>query len=436
MTGDLILSVAGRWFGLQEGTWQALPERPPLSARSMVFTDVETVSGVMAVGAKPQFAAAVIGKRLRAEGLVDGDVHVLITRVLAVGGGCRALYAAVPVPAWQQLFGWLEREAAIGLVYTANAAMQALSARHDAVLYRSARQLRLLISGSEILEHYTATAYSDDPDDLDAALQNLLEQVPGTWASGSDKPSVLWCDLLAPTGADAMDADTRLVARFAAALGVEVEVAPSVQFAHGSAMLRTAAPFMAAALSWRRAANPLPVRLAAVADRYHRAAASAIALVAIGMLALAGFWSAHGWRLNEQAQQVRAQTLQVVQRSAGAGVSPEAALAAQAPLIAFVESLDSAQRSPDPLSFMQDLRLAGGTGVRVLRVRLSAGGAFRIEGVPVAGMGGERALSQFLQSLVSRGYQVNTEDPGNQSAQPGFFSYTVRPIGIAAGMKQ
>ena len=58
-----------------------------------------------------------------------------------------------------------------------------------------------------------------------------------------------------------------------------------------------------------------------------------------------------------------------------------------------------------------------------------------ISGVPLSDAGSERALSGFLAALRAAGYQATAEDPGNQTQQPGFFSYSVRRIAQVSGVK-
>lgn len=431
MKPALILSINGTWYNHNGEAWEVSPERPHLTQQSHILSDFDNApSGVMAVDSQPDFAAAVIEKNLRSEGMVDGDVHVLTHRILPAGGGSRVLYTAVPVAAWQTTFAWLENQASVSLLFSIEAAMLALAQRHDAVLCRIGRQFRFLVSQPSALIYLSATAFSDDPDDLDTALLNLTDQVRIQWHPPHEKMSVYWCDLLVP----GQDDGTRFHAAMRQRLGAGIELAPVTCFASAGGELRTAAETMMRALSWRAAANPWLDRIAAAADRYSIPIAATTALFGIGLLAVAGSWATQTMQLRAQEEHLREEIAGITRRNAGMDITPANLLAGHAATLGFLDALADAAASPDPLGFLNDLRKAANQRVRIMRVRLLSGeGGFKVDGVAVGDDG--TALSGFLAALRAGGYQANAEDPGAQAQQPGFFSYSVRRLAEASGAK-
>ena len=427
MTFPLVLCVDGAWYARHDGTWALAPEYPRLKPQSRILSDFNHApSGLMTVDSRPDFAAAVIEKHLRSEGLVDGEAHVLAHRIIAAAATSRVLYTAVPIATWQANFAWLNQQASLGLLFSIDAAMLGLAQRHDAVLCRIGRQFRFLVSRPSTLIYLSSTAYSDDPDDLETALLNLAEQVRTQWPSRDEKMALYWCDLLAPDQSDA----SHLHALLGQRLEVGITLAPVERFDCGSGPLRSAAQAMLETLAWHVAENSWFDRVAAASARFSKPIAALTAAFGMVLLAIAGFWTSQTMQMAEQEKHARDEVAQIEQRNLGMDAPPAALLAPYAETLGFLDVLDGAVASPDLLGFLDDLRQAAGHSVRIMRVRLMAKeGSFRIEGVPASDIGAERALSGFLASLRSAGYQVHAEDPGMQAQQPGIFSYSLRRIG-------
>ena len=179
MKPSLLLALQDSWLSCRDGVWQEHTEFPSLAAGTSILTDFGNAPfGVMPVDTRPDFAAAVIEKTLRSEGLVDSEVHMLPHRIFSVGGGSRVLYTAVPLSQWQQVHAWLSTHTSIHLLFSLETAMLALAQKHDAVICRIDRQFRLLVSNSTNLISISVNAFSDDQDDIETALNNLCDQAP------------------------------------------------------------------------------------------------------------------------------------------------------------------------------------------------------------------------------------------------------------------
>jgi hypothetical protein len=434
MKTPLILSIQGVWYSCHGDNWSMATEPPALSPKSRVLSDFENAPcGVTAVDAQPDFAAAVIEKKLRTEGLVDGEAHVLTHRMIRAGGGSRVLYTAAPISNWQATFTWLERQPSVGLLFSVESTLLALAQRHDAVLCRVGRQFRLLVSKPDTLIFLSVTAFSDDPDDVETALLNLVEQARQQWSPRHDKMTLLWCDLLAPAQADAAPFHELIRQR----LGVAIQLAPSVVIETPSGDLNTAASYMVDAVNWRAAANSWTDRLAAAADQFSLPVALVTAACGVALMLVAGFWTTQTLQLESQASHLRDEVAAISERNAGMDIPAAALLARHANTLGFLGSLATAQSSPDLLSFMEVLRGASDQRVRVMRVRTLSGeggtAGFQVDGIPLNANSPERSLSGFLGALRAKGYHSTSEDPGYQSQQPGFFSYSIRRVDLTAG---
>lgn len=425
MKPALIMSLEGVWYVFQNGAWQVFQKRPELAGTSRILTDFDGApAGVMTVDTKPEFAPSMIEKRMRSEGLVDGESHILSHRLIYAGGSCRVLYTAVPIGNWNEMFAWLGDESSLGLVFSIEATMLSLARRHGAVMCRAGRQFRFLVSTAGRLAYVTTTAFSDDPDDLDIALASLMDHADSKPRLSEDHvSSVYWCDLLATESDDG----SRLVGQFAQRMGVKVEVAPVKRFDSPAGPLRTAADSMMDAVSWQAAANPWKDRVAAGLDQSRGLIAVAVALVGLGLFSVAAAWTTQAVQMQARAEQLDQEANAISRRIAGQDVSPSQLLASHVPTISFLDNLERATNSTNPLAVLDAVRQAADKRVRVMRVQLvSRDGVFRVDGMPLDGSRTDVALSGFLSALKNAGYRVNAVDPGMQSQLPGFFSYSLR----------
>ncbi|MBU0594590.1 MAG: hypothetical protein KKH74_12765 [Gammaproteobacteria bacterium] len=423
MKPDLIMSLEGVWYSFHGGSWQASPDRPVLSGQCHILTDFDGApAGVVTVDTKPEFAPSMIEKRVRSEGLVDGESHILVHRLIYAGGSCRVLYTAVPVVNWNAVFTWLEGESSIGLIFSVEAAMLEMARRHGAVMYRTGRQFRLLVSRSEVLSYVSTTAFSDDQDDLDIALNSLMDHAGSKLLSANDPP-LYWCDLLAPESDDG----SHLTSLFSQRTGMKIVTAPSSRFDSANGSFRTAAENVAGAVSWKNALNPRSERIAAAIDQFRISIAAVVALIGLGLFSVAAAWSTQAMQIQAHADRLNQETNAIAERIAGQDIPPDQLLASHAPTINFLDSLTRSANGPDPIAVLADVHHAAGKNVRVMRVQLlSREGLFRVDGMPLNGTEMDVALSGFLAALKKSGYQVNAVDPGNQSQLPGFFSYSLR----------
>jgi hypothetical protein len=180
-------------------------------------------------------------------------------------------------------------------------------------------------------------------------------------------------------------------------------------------------------VSVRDAVNPLPARLAFVAQQALPALAAVSAGLSLLLVLLGGYWWAQAAEADRQAQdyQVRAQQLLASATQLNAEQVPVAEVE---PVRQLVARLHEVQALADPHGELQLIRQAA-ADVRILRLRSGlepAGVYLRVEGVAPHG---DRQLSGFLQGLRRAGYAVTAIDSADNSQPAGFFSYQLNPIG-------
>lgn len=414
----VVLHVEDGWFAFEGGRLTPLPAYPELSAATLVISDFHGASSdVMALDEKPAFAEAVIERRLRREGQVDGECKVLIHQQVAIGEGFQALYTAVPIEQWQRLLNWSRQQSESCLIVPLASLLWRKLANGQGVVLHSRRRLIFSARVQNRLLYATTVVFSDRQQDRLDAVNTLALRVAEQRGSNNKVLSLGWCALQEQAADELEQLTSQFVARCGS--GVLVEPVQPGATQHLSQLLGK--------VSVRDAVNPLPARLAFVAQQALPALAAVSAGLSLLLVLLGGYWWAQAAEADRQAQdyQVRAQQLLASVTQLNAEQVPVAEVE---PVRQLVARLHEVQALADPHGELQLIRQAA-ADVRILRLRSGlepAGVYLRVEGVAPHG---DRQLSGFLQGLRRAGYAVTAIDSADNSQPAGFFSYQLNPIG-------
>ena len=205
--------------------------RPRLPRAAMAVADFEgAVSSVIALEGSPAHAVALIERRLRSDGMVDGDAKVLIHKTRTVGAGYQTLFTAVPLDTWQQTFAWAEAQPDHCLLLPVTSLLFSALKPGHAVVLQSGRQISVLALLKHGMLYRSSLAYSDDPDDLAMTAGALGEQIADDLARGEDNLDPLevkWCPLLVPRPGEGQPwLDDSLRETFSARSGLTVASVP------------------------------------------------------------------------------------------------------------------------------------------------------------------------------------------------------------------
>lgn len=204
MKPQYLLHQDGRWLSFDGRHVRPLDARPRLNRATVVVTDFDgAVSQVTALEGSPAHAVALIEKRLRADGLIDNESKILIHRTRTVGNGYQALFTAVPLDRWQQMFAWAENQPDHCLLVPTVALLWRTLKPGRGVVLHSGRQFVFLAAVGERIVHASALAFSDSHDDLAMTAASLAERVGRELAEGDALQAldVQWVGALTPVPA-------------------------------------------------------------------------------------------------------------------------------------------------------------------------------------------------------------------------------------------
>ncbi len=202
MSRQSLLHIDGKWLSFEGDRVATMDARPRVSQPTIVVTDFDgAVSDVTSLEGSPSHAMALIERRLRADGLLDGDSKVLIHRMRTVGNGYQALFTAVPLDRWQALFAWADgQEDHCLLVPLVGLLWKRLRPGHGVVLH-CGRKVLFLAALRNTVVYASALAFSDSRDDL-AMTVGALGDSAGVMLSADDgalEPlAIEWIGALTP----------------------------------------------------------------------------------------------------------------------------------------------------------------------------------------------------------------------------------------------
>ncbi len=414
-TDNLLIVTRDGWRQLRGGVLTEVAPWPVLDAPATVVTDFdEAALGSYRFDAgKPSYAAALIEKRARAEGLTDGAAHVIVHRARAVQGGLQTFHTVVPLELWQRMLEWASQQADHCIVLPLGALLCAGVGTGHARMLRAGRTLHFFGESKAGLHYQGTNAMGRGADDLQAAVRVLSGQTRAAIAHGIVHP-VEWGSLWA---ADPQQ-DVQAVQQWTALADVPAVPLPVSPAGTGS----SAAPALVRRAGVRAAVNPPVARLAWWSERLVPGIATLTGVLAVGLAAL-------GFVVQGEARATRAGAVES-QREAAALEARIAAVNSAAMPQDFAPVTDMARKLGDgarydPVAMLALLRDSVDPGTRILRLRLEGGTsgstepAFQVDGV--ADTGSVASIGSLLTRLRAAGWTaqpVNTLD-----SAPGAFSY-------------
>lgn len=440
------LHLNEKWFALDARTIQPVAAYPKFAnALAVIETFEDSPSGVVRLQCKTEHAAALIERKVRAEGLVDGESRILIHRQRTSAGAMEALFTAVPLPVWQAVSGWSQQQRDHCVIYPLAAIASSGISPGQGRVIRCGANLIFFADTRDGYFYASVAAYSDAADDVEIAVRALAQQAADSHlgaARGHSSESdaklaplqVFWC----PLYADAAD-DERLQRLFAEVSHCRLEDCGQGMLLPldfdgrtvTAAAQKTALPYLMKLVGVSKSANTGWQRFAALAESWVPVSAVVTALFALVLFAFGAYQHTAAAALNASTDAQNARTLQQEQttQQSEAKRAPEGYEATQA----FVTTLQG-NAGYNPNEVTAAIRSAAGAEIRVLRVRVE-----NISGKPMSILfdGALRAnvdasaITAFLLALRRAGYIVTPLDPAD-GGQTENFTYRMVRVPLSA----
>ncbi len=446
-----ILHLGDRWLAQDSDYIQVVSPFPKLSsAISVVETFGDSPSGVMRLQGKTAHAEALVERKIRAEGLVDGESRVLIHHQRTVAGAMEVLFTAVPLPIWQTISGWTQQQRDHCVLLPIAALACAGIKEGQGRVIRYGANLVYFANTSDGFIYASVTAYSDAEEDVEIAVRSLAEQAAGNargtgtraFAGSAEKSKaqsikVFWCPLYADG-----EEDQRMQQLFVQIAKCDLEDCSQGALnqvdAEGNAVseqkLKTALPQLLKRANLRTSANTGSQRLVAFAEAWAPLSTVLVGACAAALFAYGGYNHTIGAQMNSNAalQNAKSAKSEEMVRQLDAKQAPTEYENVQK----FVNTLQAGVTGYNPAAVVADIGNAAGREIRILRIRLENISnkplSMVFDGALRPGVDGS-AITTFLLQLRRTGYVVTSMDPAD-GGQSGNFTYrlTRAPVSVKA----
>lgn len=405
---------------------------PRLTHSALVVLDLDdVVTDVWRFEGKPEYAAALIEKRVRTQGLVDAAAHIVIHRLVKVPRGFQVFFSAIALEFWQRCTQWAKEQADHCLVMMAPGLLCHGVGVGSARMMLSQRRLMCFAETDAGMVFGSTQALGSGSSAMHSAAQLLAaNHNPLFLQLGSD--AVEWGTLWS---VHAGDSDTCLEA-VRGVLGRAPSVMSTQDLMLAGERVQTLLPTLARDAAGRHATNPVVDRVAWRAERWVAPITAVTALVGLVLAIVGVLVGQMAGQLQVAGQSQRAELAAL--RDRVQAVSSVEAPQKLLPVAEFSRVLDEGARH-DPVAFMAVLKASSGKDIRIQRVRLEASTgpsrarAFRVDGVMAPGA--SVSVTRWVSQLVAAGWTLKAVDP--TYTVPGAFSYelvaTAAATATAAG---
>lgn len=429
MSAQHIYRVANAgWLRCHRNQVEDVPAWPQLTNGALVVLDLDDIfSDVWRFEGKADYAPALIEKRVRTQGLVDGAAHIVVHRMHKLPGGFQVYFSAIPLELWQRCTQWAQEQADHCLLLTASGLLCHGVTSGGARLMLSQRRLMCFAQTEEGMAFGSTLALGSGASAMASSAQVLANQ-QGAVLSRLGPDEVEWATLWTTQPSDI----ETCIATLRSVLPAAPRVMPAVELAMAGGRAQTVLPSLARDAAARHALNPLVERLAWRAERWVAPIAVVTAVVGL-VLVTAGVLvtqAADRQRADGQSQRAELAALQDRIQAVSSVESSQKLL----PIAEFSRTLDEGARY-DPVAFMAVLKASAGRDIRIQRVRLeniagvNKGRAFRVDGVVAAGA--SAAVTRWVSRMIAAGWTLKAVDPTYTG--PGAFSYELTSTATASG---
>jgi hypothetical protein len=407
-----------------------LPDYPKIESPTYVLSNFDgAISGVSMVNNKSSYAESLISRRLRDDGLVDGEVKVLVHHRVQTNGGYQVLYTAVPITLWQNMQSWVWTQKEHCLLIPQTALMYSLLSRdNEGVVFRSGRRFSLLVRKQKAMDCFSVLALSDSADDLHIAARTLAERAKKRLPEGTG-PLLKWTWY--SLGAASPSEEEALARIFKEIVEASVVIAAAEAYAKkGGGQIYASLSALLPHFSEKLAVNPLAGKISYFAEKNLTLAAYGIGAIAAGLFVW-GLSSLLQAQITSSRTEQNVSEMQKITQELQGKAAPDRQSRQFYATRDFVGLVIKAQGSIDPYSFLRSLRFAAGDNVKILRVQIQPeNNNIVIEGWVEQTGGNDRPLAGFVEQLRRLGFSPKAIDSisGANARRNGSFAYRLQPI--------
>jgi len=250
-----IINLDNQWYIMQGNSLQKIEKPETLKGSNIVVTDFQdAIFGMETVTGPVEHARALVEKRLRDIGLLDGPSKIIIHETRKVGDTATVIFTAIPADTYTEYFEMVNKQQdhclLVPLLSVLCKQADLDKAESQAIVFHHGRDYDLLVvKDKKIKKILRLTAFSTTDEDVNQTLDTLSEEIKSHGINDENKiDHIKWYSFLE-------DSDSDLSDRLSQSTGIEVIKAPQTELTYENNKVKTSVTNFFNNISAKDAAN-------------------------------------------------------------------------------------------------------------------------------------------------------------------------------------
>ena len=373
-----VINLDNKWYIYQGAHLKEIEKPEELSSTNLILTDFnDAIFGLETVSGPVEHAAALIEKRLRDIGLLDGPSKVIVHNSRKIGDTAVVVFTAIPAESYSEYFELVDKQNDHCLVVPLMSALEKqvdkVNGKSSALVFHHDREFDLIVvKDNKIRKVSRLTSFSTSDEDVGSTLDTLSKEInEHNLDVNSPITSIKWLNFLAPKSAAQNFAD-----KIQEMTGIDV-----IQAAHSDIIVndeeyKTAIPLLINDINAEDAANDSSSKMLYKSEKILPLVAALLLVVILGL----GYKM---WKWNSQISDIQQELSQSNRAKIDRDIASIKADLAQSnrqfvsnknaqETSQWLYNLNGIQSSPDPKQLVDDIGSALPQEVQIVGISLDA----------------------------------------------------------------
>ncbi|MFK8010648.1 MAG: hypothetical protein AB8B80_01315 [Marinicellaceae bacterium] len=296
-----IINLDNQWYLMQGSKLQKMTKPETLTGSNIVISDFQdAVFGLEMVTGPIEHAGALVEKRLRDIGLLDGPSKIIIHETRKVGDTATVIFTAIPADTYTEYFEMVNKQKDHCLLVPLLSVLckEAVKdkIKNKALVFQHNREFDLIIvKDKKIKQISRLTAFSTDEDDVNQTLETLAEELNSHNLEDNKIEVISWMSFI--------ESDDDLSNKLNKLTNVEVIKTSQTDIQFENKSVKTSISGFFEDISAKDAANDNTSQMLYVSEKI-------LPLVAVVFVAVIGYLCMLWWNWNAEIKDIKNQLAQ------------------------------------------------------------------------------------------------------------------------------
>jgi hypothetical protein len=252
-----VINLDNQWYVYQGAHLKQIEKPDELPNTNVILTDFnDAIFGIETVSGPVEHAAALIEKRLRDIGLLDGPSKIMVHNIRKIGDTAKVLFTAIPAESYSEYFELVNKQKdhclVVPLMSVLYKQLDLSNERNNILIFQHEREFDLfLVKDSKISKISRLTAFSTLPEDVQTTIENLAQEID-SFNTDISQPisSIHWLSFL-----ESKKSPTNYIEKIKSLTGIEVIEAKHSDVIYNDEECKTVLPKLLSDIDIKDAAN-------------------------------------------------------------------------------------------------------------------------------------------------------------------------------------